>query len=86
MQMQTGYTDFADGLTPDYEIYDDLVYDDPSINNDLIYSYPLGNTSDAMTQKAIQLIEGTRTTSLATRSTPSPSASPDFYRQATNSH
>jgi carboxyl-terminal processing protease len=65
-----GYTDFADGLTPDYEIYDDLVYDDPSINNDLIYSYPLGNTSDAMTQKAIQLIGGTRTISVATRSTP----------------
>ena len=63
-----GYTDFADGLTPDYEVYDDLIYDDPSINDDLVYSYPLGNTSDAMTKKAIQLISGTGTTSVATRS------------------
>jgi C-terminal processing protease CtpA/Prc len=63
-----GYTDFADGLTPDYEIYDDLVYDDSAINDDLIYYYPLGNTSDAMTKKAIQLIAGIKTTSVATRS------------------
>jgi carboxyl-terminal processing protease len=63
-----GYTDFTDGLTPDYEIYDDLVYDDPTINDDLIYYYPLGNASDGMTEKAIQLIAGVKTTSLATRS------------------
>ena len=63
-----GYTDFTDGLTPDYEIYDDFVYDDSSINDNLIYYYPLGNTSDGMTKKAIQLIAGLKTTSVATRS------------------
>lgn len=63
-----GYTDFADGLTPDYEIYDDLVFDDPEINDDLVYYYPLGSPSDEMIKEAIQLIAGIQTTSLATRS------------------
>lgn len=63
-----GYTDFKDGLTPDYQVYDDIVYDDSSINNDLVYYYPLGSTSDAMTKTAIRLISGTYSTSVATRS------------------
>lgn len=42
-----GYTDFADGLTPDYSIEDDLVY-----------AVPFGDTSDPMTAKAIELATG----------------------------
>jgi carboxyl-terminal processing protease len=43
-----GYTDFYDGLTPDYEI-----------DNDLLSTVPFGDTSDPMLAKAIEMITGT---------------------------
>lgn len=42
-----GYTDFADGLTPDYEVEDDL-----------IGAVPFGNLSDPMLAQAIEVITG----------------------------
>ncbi|MGE4586812.1 MAG: S41 family peptidase [Mangrovibacterium sp.] len=64
-----GYTDFEDGLEPDYESYDDFVVDDALYNDRLIYLYPLGNPSDLMTKTAIELIAGTYSTpAVASRS------------------
>jgi hypothetical protein len=53
-----GYTDFADGLIPDRSnlLDDDLIVDNAFYNNKLIYSYPLGNSSDPMTRRAIELM------------------------------
>jgi C-terminal processing protease CtpA/Prc len=46
-----GYTDFVDGLPPDYEMYDDL-----------FNAVPFGDTSDPFLAKAIELITGEVTT------------------------
>ncbi len=51
-----GYTDFADGLTPDYEMYDQVVF-----------MVPLGDTADPMIKTAIEDIAGVPQ-SVATRS------------------
>jgi hypothetical protein len=42
-----GYTDFVDGLTPDYEVEDDLVE-----------AVPFGDPTDPMIAKAIELATG----------------------------
>lgn len=54
-----GYTDFEDGLEPDY-----------AMNDDVIFAVPFGDTADPMTQKAIELITGQTMSILATRSKP----------------
>ncbi|MGD9930983.1 MAG: S41 family peptidase [Mangrovibacterium sp.] len=46
-----GYTDFKDGLTPDYVVEDDV-----------LAGIPFGDTSDPMVAKAIELITGQTTT------------------------
>jgi len=69
-----GYSDFTDGLTPDYEGSDDLVVDDADYNDQLIYLYPLGNPADAMTKTAIEVILGTYSTMVATRAASAPVA------------
>lgn len=51
-----GYTDFVDGLTPDYEIDDDLVN-----------AVPFGDTSDPVLAKALEVITG-QTTVATTKS------------------
>ena len=43
-----GYTDFKNGLTPDYEVLDDGLWD----------AIPFGNTSDPIIAKAVELITG----------------------------
>jgi carboxyl-terminal processing protease len=60
-----GYTDFADGLTPDYEIDDDL-----------ISALPFGDVSDPMLAKAIELATGK-----SARSDKSVSVSPVIFKQ-----
>ncbi len=64
-----GYTDFTDGLIPDPSnlIDDDLVVNVPWLNDQLIYSYPLGDPSDPLTKRAVELIAG-RTGAVSTRS------------------
>lgn len=46
-----GFTEFKDGIAPDYEVADDGLYD----------GIPLGDTTDPMIAKAISLITGTET-------------------------
>ncbi len=46
-QNAAGYTDFRDGLTPDYKIEDNLAY-----------AVPFGDVSDPMLGKALELITG----------------------------
>jgi len=54
----SGYTDFTDGLTPDYEIDDDL-----------LDAVPLGDTTDPMLAQAISLITtGASATTASTKS------------------
>jgi len=49
-----GLTDFADGLPPDYEMYDDL-----------LTAVPFGDTSDPMVAKAIELATGESTAAVS---------------------
>lgn len=51
-----GFTDFKDGIAPDYEIKDDL-----------FAAYPLGDTKDPMVAKAISLITGVQGAKSAVR-------------------
>jgi carboxyl-terminal processing protease len=51
-----GYTDFVNGLTPDY-----------SISDDLVYAVPFGDISDPMVAKALSLIAGKSVTSKSLR-------------------
>lgn len=70
------YTDFVDGLIPDKSnlMTDDLIIDDDFYNKSLIYFYPLGNPADPMTKKAIELIAGRSSTTMATRAASAPVA------------
>lgn len=52
-----GYTDFVDGLPPDFEMYDDL-----------FNAVPFGDTSDPFLAKAIELITGEVTTTASLKS------------------
>lgn len=56
-----GYTDFTDGLTPDYEIEDDL-----------LNAVPFGDTTDPQLAKALELISG-QTAALVAKSAKIPS-------------
>ncbi len=52
-----GYTDFTDGLTPDYEIEDDI-----------LDALPFGDPADPMLAQAISLITGSTMTTASTKS------------------
>ena len=60
-----GYTDFVDGLTPDYVVKDDL-----------INAVPFGDTSDPQLAKALELITG-QTVTVTTKSV---KVAPDLKR------
>ncbi|MDR1860605.1 MAG: hypothetical protein LBR06_06780 [Bacteroidales bacterium] len=63
-----GYTDFVDGLQPDFEVEDAFCVDE-LLNSEFIYCYPLGDTRDPMLEKAVEHITGipasTKTTTKA---------------------
>jgi len=52
-----GYTDFVNGLSPDY-----------SVDDDLLNAVPFGDTSDPLVAKAIELITGTSTKTVKEKS------------------